>query len=43
MTFNTLIDVHGKMGRWEQAVKVVGMMKQEVGCSCGCECTSPCW
>ena len=34
VTYNTLIDVHGKMGRWEQALQVVGTMKQEVGVFC---------
>ena len=33
VTYNTLIDVHGKMGRWEQALQVVATMKQEVGVS----------
>ena len=30
VTFNTLIDVHGKMGNWEEAVGVLNVMKQEV-------------
>ncbi|KAK9863594.1 hypothetical protein WJX84_010192 [Apatococcus fuscideae] len=29
VTFNTLIDVHGKMGQWEQAIKVLNLMKNE--------------
>ncbi len=31
VTFNTLIDVHGKMGQWESAIKVLNIMKNEVG------------
>jgi len=31
VTFNTLIDVYGKMGQWEQANRVPGTMKTEVG------------
>lgn len=31
VTFNTLIDVHGKMGNWEEAVGVLDAMKREVG------------
>ena len=30
VTYNTLIDVYGKMGQWEQAVKVLALMKTEV-------------
>lgn len=30
VTYNTLIDVYGKMGQWEQAVKVLALMKNEV-------------
>lgn len=30
VTYNTLIDVHGKMQQWEQAVKVLTLMKNEV-------------
>ena len=33
VTFNTLIDVYGKMGQWEQAVKVLSIMKGEVRAS----------
>jgi pentatricopeptide repeat protein len=30
VTFNTLIDVHGKLGQWDKAVGVLGMMREEV-------------
>ncbi len=30
VTYNTLIDVYGKMQQWEQAVKVLTLMKNEV-------------
>lgn len=30
VTFNTLIDVYGKMGQWEQANKIPSIMKGEV-------------
>lgn len=30
VTYNTLIDVYGKMGRWEDAVKVLSDMVNEV-------------
>ena len=30
VTYNTLIDVYGKMGQWEQAIKVLTLMKGEV-------------
>ena len=30
VTFNTLIDVYGKMGQWEQANRVPSTMKHEV-------------
>ena len=30
VTFNTLIDVHGKLGQWERAVEVVKRMRAEV-------------
>ena len=33
VTFNTLIDVYGKMGQWEQAIKVLNLMKGEVSVS----------
>lgn len=29
VTFNTLIDVYGKMGSWEEAVNVLALMKSE--------------
>ncbi len=47
---NTLIDVHGKMGNWEEAVRVLDVMKQEVrlakvsglpGCILGLATKSP--
>ena len=31
VTFNTLVDVYGKLGQWEKAVGVVDAMKKEVG------------
>ena len=34
VTYNTLIDVYGKMGRWEDAVKVLSDMVQQVNASC---------
>lgn len=30
VTYNTLIDVYGKMGQWEQANKIPSIMKGEV-------------
>ena len=30
VTYNTLIDVYGKVGRWEEALKVLDRMKTEV-------------
>ena len=30
VTYNTLIDVYGKMGRWEDAVRVLGDMIDKV-------------
>lgn len=30
VTYNTLIDVYGKMGRWEDAVKVLSDMADQV-------------
>lgn len=33
VTYNTLIDVYGKMGQWDQAVKVLSTMKAEVSAS----------
>ena len=32
VTFNTLVDVFGKLGQWEKAVGVVDVMKKEVRC-----------
>lgn len=32
VTYNTLIDVYGKMGQWEQANKIPSIMKGEVSC-----------
>ena len=34
VTYNTLVDVYGKMGQWELAVKVLSMMKSEVRHRC---------
>jgi pentatricopeptide repeat protein len=31
VTYNTLIDVYGKLGRWEDALQVLRRMKQQVG------------
>ena len=31
VTYNTLVDVYGKLGRWERAIHVLDLMKQEVG------------
>ena len=33
VTYNTLIDVYGKMGQWDHAVKVLSTMKAEVSLS----------
>ena len=33
VTYNTLIDVYGKMGCWEDAVKVLSDMVQQVNAS----------
>ena len=41
VTFNTLIDVYGKMGQWEQAVKVLSIMKGEVRVSSLLSCPPP--
>lgn len=30
VTYNTLVDVHGKTGQWEKAVRVLDDMRQEV-------------
>ena len=30
VTYNTLIDLHGKMGQWEEAIRVMDKMKSEV-------------
>lgn len=30
VTFNTLVDVYGKLGQWEKAVQVIDVMKHEV-------------
>jgi len=29
VTYNTLVDVYGKMGNWEKAVDVLDLMKSE--------------
>ena len=34
VTYNTLIDVYGKMGRWEDAVQVLDDMTAKVSLSC---------
>ena len=34
MTYNTLIDVYGKLGRWEDALQVLQRMKAQVGALC---------
>lgn len=31
VTYNTLIDVYGKLGQWERALAVLGDMRREVG------------
>ena len=31
VTYNTLIDVYGKLGRWEDALQVLQRMKAQVG------------
>jgi pentatricopeptide repeat domain-containing protein 1 len=31
VTFNTLIDVYGKTGQWEEAVKVLDALQSQVG------------
>lgn len=31
VTYNTLIDVYGKLGQWEQALQVLRRMKFQVG------------
>lgn len=31
VTYNTLVDVYGKLGQWERAIHVLDMMKHEVG------------
>jgi pentatricopeptide repeat domain-containing protein 1 len=30
VTYNTLIDVHGKLGQWERALGVIKLMRAEV-------------
>lgn len=30
VTYNTLVDVYGKTGQWEKAVRVLDDMRQEV-------------
>lgn len=30
VTYNTLIDVYGKLGQWEDAVRVIDVMQREV-------------
>ena len=49
VTYNTLIDVYGKMQQWEQAVKILTLMKNEVQfwlhspTSCCCASDSYLW
>jgi len=49
VTYNTLIDVYGKMQQWEQAVKILTLMKNEVQfwlhspASCCCASDSYLW
>jgi pentatricopeptide repeat protein len=31
VTYNTLVDVYGKTGQWEKAVRVLDDMRDEVG------------
>ena len=31
VTFNTLVDVYGKLGRWQDAVGVLEMLNMQVG------------
>jgi len=40
VTYNTLIDVYGKMQQWEQAVKILTLMKNEVHSPASCCCAS---
>lgn len=30
VTYNTLVDVYGKLGQWERAIHVLDLMKHEV-------------
>lgn len=34
VTYNTLVDVYGKTGQWEKAVRVLDDMRQEVSTLC---------
>ena len=36
VTYNTLIDVYGKTTQWEEAVKVLDALEQQVGYLCVC-------
>ena len=36
VTYNTLIDVYGKLGRWEDALQVLQRMKTQVSMMHGC-------
>jgi pentatricopeptide repeat domain-containing protein 1 len=31
VTYNTLIDIYGKLGRWQEAIKVLDMITEKVG------------
>jgi pentatricopeptide repeat protein len=37
VTYNTLIDVHGKLGQWDRAIGVIKLMRSEVG-GAGMDC-----
>jgi pentatricopeptide repeat protein len=41
VTFNTLIDVYGKTGNWEEAVRVLDTLEQQVRWAC-CACVLCC-
>ena len=38
VTFNTQIDVYGKLGRWQDAVGVLEMLNIQVCPRCDCDC-----
>ena len=35
VTYNTLIDVYGKLSQWDKGLHVLDIMKRQVGRSCG--------